>query len=114
MARLCCGGGLVTLDSAGVVVILDPKPGVPSRSTPSRAAVIIALPNVLGSKRAGRLEVLRDAALESEGRPVGKWAPPLGLVPVPTAKGDKRGDDCCNFSFLGLARCAWKSSTRWG
>lgn len=91
--RRFCGGRLAILESAGVFSMLEPRAGVPKRSTPSLAAVIIALPKVEGSKRAGRFEVLRLAAEEREPIPVGIGTPPP-TVPSPTARGVRSGDDC--------------------
>jgi len=105
-----CGGGLVILDSAGV----PPRAGVPKRSTPSLAAVMMALPKVDGSKRAGRLDVLRLAAEEREGRPVGMCTPPVVPLVPPTTSGVRRAEDCCTSVFLGDERWAWNRSTKLG
>ena len=101
--RRLCGGGLAILESAGVFNILEPKAGVPKRSTPSLAAVMIALPKVEGSKRAGKCEVLRLAAEEREPMPVGMGTLEPTL-PLPTTWGVRSEDDCWRFSFLGEAR----------
>ena len=88
------GGGLATRESDGVFDV--DKLGVPKRSTPSRAAVMIAEPKVEGSKRAGRLVVLREAAVEPrEGRWVGMWTPtpPVVVVVPPTIKGVRSGEE---------------------
>lgn len=97
----------------GVCEGVDPRVGVPSRSTPSLAAFMIALPNVEGSKRVGRLEVLRVAALERFPIPDAMVGPPTppALMPV-TARGDSNADVCGSFSFRGEARWAWNSSKR--
>jgi hypothetical protein len=87
----------------------------PKRSTPSRAAVIIAEPKVEGSKRVGRLDVEREAAVEREGRPVGMCTPEAALLlAAPTMRGVRIGEDCWRLSLPGLARWAWKRSRRWG
>ena len=91
--RRFAGGGLAILESAGVFNMLEPKAGVPKRSTPSLAAVMIAMPKVDGSKRPGRLEVLRLAAEERDPMPVGMGTPPPTLPP-PTTMGVRSGDDC--------------------
>jgi len=67
---------------------------VPKRSTPSRAAVMMALPNVDGSNRPGRLDVLRGAAEVRDGRPVAICTVPALLVLAPTTRGVSSGDDC--------------------
>lgn len=92
-ARRFCGGGLAILEAAGVLNMLELKAGVPKRSTPSLAAVMIALPKVDGSKRAGKFEVLRLAAEEREPMPVGMGTLPPTLPP-PTTRGVRSGDDC--------------------
>ena len=71
IALLFCGGGglVILLSLGGVLAALNE--GVPKRSTPSLAAVMMALPRFAGSKRAGRCDVLRLAAEESEPMPVG-------------------------------------------
>ena len=112
--RFVGGGGLPRRDSAGVPEV-ELNAGVPSRSTPSLAAVINALPNVVGSNRPGRLDVLRLAvAWESEPIPVPRCAVALLLLLTVAVAfiGDSIGEDSCRFSFRGLERWAWKSSIR--
>ena len=90
------GGGLATRESDCGVCDADKLGVPPKRSTPSRAAVMIAEPKVAGSKRAGRLDVLREAAVEPrEGRCVGMWTPtpPVVAVVPPTTKGVRRGEE---------------------
>lgn len=75
----CCGAGVETPE--GVLLLLLPRAGVPKRSTLSRATDMMALPNVVGSKRACRFDVLTLAAVESEPRPDARFPaapmPPL-------------------------------------
>lgn len=78
-----------------------------------------AEPKVEGSKRVGRLVVLREAAVEPrEGRcGVGMWTPTPVVVVVevpPTSKGVRRGEEVWRLAFLGEERWAWKRSRRWG
>ena len=86
-----------------------PSTGVPKRSTPSRAAVMSADPNVAGSKRPGRFEALRVLPCDREPipAPILVAAPPLLM-----ASGVKNAEYCGRVSFVGDARCAWKSSTK--
>lgn len=64
--------------------------GVPNLSTPSRAAVMIALPRLEGSKRAGRWAVLRVAAEEREPMLVGIGT--LPPIPPPITSGVNIGE----------------------
>ena len=76
---------------------------------------MIAEPKVAGSKRAGRLDVLREAAVEPrDGRCVGMWTPtpPVVVVVPPTTKGVRSGEEVCKLAFLGEERWAWKRSRR--
>ena len=77
--------------------------GVPNRSTPSRAAVMIAEPNVEGSKRPGRFDAPKVVAWDRVPMPE-----PIMVAAPPLCKtsGLRNVDDCGNFSFLGDARCA--------
>lgn len=96
---------------------MAPSAGLPKRSTPSRAADMMALPSVVGSKRACRFEVLALAAEESEPRPDARLPAALPVLPPPpplwTMTGASKGEDCGSGSLRGEARCAWNRSTRW-
>lgn len=87
--------------------------GLPKRSTLSRAADMIALPNVVGSNRAWRFEVLTLAAEESCELRVDVSVAPVAVAPVCTIKGVSNGEDCGRLVLRGEARWAWKRSRRW-